>query len=183
MASDVVGSSPCKLLFPLFLPELKAHRRVSPRDGVTFARRARALVWPFSFPGGGKTGPFTSPPAPARAARQVLLAIPRLTRSPVASVSVLRVPAFLSKMEAPLPLATAAAGHSAWATAGIFAISSVLGLAMLVLVLAIQFPNQAVFTRKRKDVKLMKDGIPIFGNLYQGLEHRARRLERCRWFE
>ena len=56
--------------------------------------------------------------------------------------------------------------------------SMVLGLVMLGIVLAIQYPKQAIFTRKRKDVPLVKDGLPIFGNLYQGLEHRGRRLDR-----
>lgn len=57
-------------------------------------------------------------------------------------------------------------------------LSLVVGFIGLVIVLAIQFPDRAIFTRKRKDVPLMKGGIPILGNLYQGLEHRGRRLDR-----
>lgn len=81
-------------------------------------------------------------------------------------------------MSVPLHMLAPAAGPTTFELVALVATSLVLGLAMLVFILYIQYPNRAIFTRARKDIPLEKGGRPIVGHLYQGLEHRSRRLER-----
>ncbi|KAI9019676.1 cytochrome P450 [Hyaloraphidium curvatum] len=58
-------------------------------------------------------------------------------------------------------------------------LSACVGLGLLLAILAIQFPDRAIFTKKRNDVVLAKGGKPIVGHLYdaKSLANINRRLE------